>query len=148
MCAFFFLITSAFGSVLIIQVQKQPFQQSFRVWEIIDTNRGSGPENINDGSVLFKCPIKPWQWASMHNTRTLKPKQLNVTLFILLFIPVPFLLWHVKVSSVKRKNPLTAPEKSVKGLMVKVAECYLHKCGNVFALFWFPCWSLVLLHCH
>ncbi len=32
---------------------------------------------IRDGFVLFKCPSKPWQWASKANTRTLKLKQLN-----------------------------------------------------------------------
>lgn len=30
-----------------------------------------------DGSVLLKIPTKPWQWANMHNTRTLILKQLN-----------------------------------------------------------------------
>lgn len=46
--------------------------------------------------------VRPW--ASVHNTRTLKLKQLNGTqpTLILLFTPVFFLLWHVKVSTVKK----------------------------------------------
>lgn len=53
--------------------------------------------NINDGSVLFKCPCKPWQWARRHNTRTLTLKQLiGIQLSLnVLFTPVLFLLWHV-----------------------------------------------------
>lgn len=33
--------------------------------------------NINKGPVPLRCPSKPWQWASMHNSRTLAPEQLN-----------------------------------------------------------------------
>ncbi len=45
-----------------------------------------------------------WQWASLHNTRTLKPKQLNgiwpslISLFTLVLFP----LWHVKMPSLKK----------------------------------------------
>lgn len=28
--------------------------------------------NINNGSALFTCPSKSWQWVSKHSTRTLK----------------------------------------------------------------------------
>lgn len=48
--------------------------------------------NTNDGSVLFRCFKKPWQWSSMFSTRTLKLKQVNgiqPSLF-LLFTPVLF----------------------------------------------------------
>ena len=30
--------------------------------------------------MLFRCPSKPWQWPSDHNTWTLKPKQLNLAI--------------------------------------------------------------------
>lgn len=50
----------------------------------------------------WKCP--KWQWVSIHNSGTLKLKQLNgnSASLILLFILVLCPLWHVKMSSVKR----------------------------------------------
>ncbi len=60
--------------------------------------------NSNDSFILFECPSKSWQRASEHNARTLTLKQLNgiQPSFVLLFTPVLLLLWHVKISSVKK----------------------------------------------
>ena len=48
--------------------------------------------NINEGSVEFKCPDQPQQWASTHNTRTLRLEQPNgiQPSFTLSFTPVLF----------------------------------------------------------
>lgn len=57
--------------------------------------------NINSGSVLFKCPS---DLSEHEHTRIPTLKQLNgmQPSLISLFTPVPFLLWHVKMLSVKK----------------------------------------------
>lgn len=64
------------------------------------------PNSIKNGSILFEgyqSAVAAWHWASMHNTRTLKPKQPNEiqTSLISSFAPVLVLLWHVKMFYVK-----------------------------------------------
>jgi len=53
----------------------------------------------------FQWAITVWEWTCMHNTTTLTPKQLKgiQPSFILSFIPVLFLTWHVKMSREKKK---------------------------------------------
>lgn len=65
-----------------------------------ESRKSVGVTNSKDGSVIKVS----WQWASMHSTRTLRPKQPNR-------IQPPFilLLWHVKLSS--RKEAIWWPLK-------------------------------------
>lgn len=75
--------------------------------------KGSGvTDNLNCGSVLFKCPRKKsWQWASTHDTKIQKLKRLNGLhlSFISLFTPVLFLLWHVQMSMKKIQSIYLTP---------------------------------------
>lgn len=62
------------------------------------------PNDISDGSVLFKCPSKSWQrFAWSQHARTLELKQLHSFYCLHLCFP---LLWHVTydVFSVKKKT--------------------------------------------
>lgn len=47
--------------------------------------------------VLFKCPRKPRQWPSLHETGVLKVAHISAvqSLIMSLITPVIFLLWHV-----------------------------------------------------
>lgn len=83
---------------------EQPFGR-FPSRHVDLSQKSSGvTNNIKDGSVLFKCSSKPWQWASMHNTKSLKLNQLHgiKAPFILIFTPVLLLLWLIKMSTVEK----------------------------------------------
>lgn len=51
--------------------------------------------NMNNGSVLSKCPSN--LWVSMYNTRTLKQLNGIQPSLVLLFTPVLFLPWHLSM---------------------------------------------------
>ncbi len=63
-------------------------------------NKG-GTDNINFGK-----PTVSQQWASMHNTEDLELVNLNEMqpLLILLITPVLFLIWHFKMSAMKKAH--------------------------------------------
>lgn len=65
----------------------------------VSSKSTSVTSNLKDGSVLFKCFSKPWQWASTHNTGALKMKMEFSHYSFLSFTPV---LFNVKITSEKQ----------------------------------------------
>lgn len=88
-------------------------------------------------TVVFNCLVKLWQWASKHNTRTLKLKQLDGTKLSSLrplFIHMLFLLWHVKMFWVDLKSK----SRSCLDCVTNQGQ-YIHQstvCHTVFKCSW------------
>lgn len=72
-------------------------KQSFFTTDFLSCHTGI-TNNINVGSISHDSVTS----ASMHNTTTLKQLNGIQPLLFLLFTPVIFVLWHVKMSSMKQ----------------------------------------------
>lgn len=105
----FFMLTFVLDLCLWLHNTSQRKQQNKRrraekgtfVTDILtcDSKKSAGfTDDINDGSVLLKSPSNPCHWI----TYSISARKVTQPQSLLLFTPVLFLMWNMKMSSVKK----------------------------------------------
>lgn len=71
----------------------------------------AGGDQVELTVQIYLCPMKTYYWALIHNSRRLKLAKLNrlQPLLMLLITPVLLLLWHVKMSLMKKVYFVSTP---------------------------------------